>query len=105
MTLQEAIDGWETMEPRERDVAVAQHVLRWAELPIGICPTTDIRYAMEVEEKIVALVGKRAYVYTLVGLVCEHNPPDCADDFYALAHAAPHARCKAALMALREKKP
>lgn len=123
LTLQQIIDKWETMEPRERDAAVIYHVMGLVENGGCYSPhdessgivmdviseptlphyTSDIRDAMEVEEKACSTIdGKCAYIAAIIRVVKVAAYPASTSDLYALIHASASARCKAALMAVAE---
>jgi hypothetical protein len=69
-------------------------------------PSADVAAAYEMESHV---QDRRAYVECLVGLVtvcgcdCVREPGVCAQCWYAVAHATPAERCRAALLAVTEQ--
>jgi hypothetical protein len=69
-------------------------------------PSADVAAAYEMESRV---PDRRAYVECLVGLVtvrgceCVREPGVCAQCWYAVAHATPVERCRAALLAVTEQ--
>lgn len=93
--IEREVFGWEPKPTKDGDV---QEYYR-SHFPSY---STDISYAWQVEEKVKKLGLIEQYASHLLILTSSFNM-NAKDVIFALAHASPEKRCKAALLAVKEK--